>query len=669
MSQMDKAVEAIMKLFSQRDDVLFEFKRDKELFQAANAFKLAIIDSKRREHIKLEVKNKKEADGRALQLKQSELKMVDVAKEDIPLHAIRNTTPHRKKIKPQPKTSVSTFAAEIGVPVMTLLDQFACAGIAKNGPEDTLSEKDKSSLLELLRQSHGTVPQEITPPPMQPENIPAQSCCKSIGSDKIAQGTVSLDTADKSTLAIPDSPATNSASVPSIDYDWPGKFKPFAHQIKTTEFLAHHEKAFCLNDMGTGKTLSVLWAYDYLRGIGKVQSMLIICPLSTMVSTWQAEIHRNFHLGSKILHGVDGAARRKALHQPANIYIMNHDGVNIAGMVDALIARTDIDVVVIDEIASFRNAATDRWKALKRVTQHKKYLWGLTGTPIPNSPTDAWAQCRLISPHLVPPYFARFRDMVLRQVSNLKWVIRDNALAVVQTAMQPSICCEREKCIDLPPVVCESRHVEMTFAQKLAVKQMIEQLRTVVQGQVISAFNQRVMVTKLLQIACGAVYSNATGDDRTVFIPAEGRLTLAKEIIEDAGGSVIVFVPFRGVLSYVEAALSEHFSVAAIHGGVPRGERDRIFDEFQNKKTIRVLVSIPHAMSHGLNLTAANTIIWFGPIYSNDVYQQANARISRPGQQRKQLIVNIEGTRAEHLIYKRLYDRQSLQELLLEILA
>lgn len=491
------------------------------------------------------------------------------------------------------------------------------------------------------------------------------STCK--GGDKFSPDLGGITPVDKS-LSTP-MLVTKPLPISSLVYDWPGKFKPFAHQIETTEFLAHHEKAFCLNDMGTGKTLSVLWAYDYLRGIGKVQSMLIICPLSTMVSTWQAEIHRNFRLGSKILHGVDGAVRRKALHQPANIYIMNHDGVTVPGMVDALIARTDIDVVVIDEIASFRNASTDRWKALKQVTENKKYLWGLTGTPIPNSPTDAWAQCRLISPHHVPPYFGRFRDMVQRQVTNLKWVIRDKALDIVQEAMQPSIRYKREECIDLPPVVYETCTVELTREQKDAYHQMLLQLRAEVDGKIINAVSARAKLTKLRQIACGAVIANATGDDKVAFIPAKNRLTLVKEIIEEAGGSVIVFVPFRGVLTYVAEDLSKDFAVAVIHGGVSKGERDRIFDEFQNKKIIRVLVSIPHAMSHGLNLTAANTIIWFGPIHSNDVYQQANARVSRPGQLRKQLIVNIEGTRAEQLIYKGLLERQRIQDLLLEILA
>lgn len=514
-----------------------------------------------------------------------------------------------------------------------LLEQFVRAGMEKRAPDDTVSEQDKSCLLDFL--------------------------LKAAGNEKPA-----------TTLAAP-LLATRSSPVSSLDYEWPShaKITPFKHQVKTTEFLVENDKCFCLNDMGTGKTLSVLWAYDYLQRLGKVRSMLIICPLSTMVSTWQVEIHRNFRLASKLLHGVDSAARRKALHQPANIYIINHDGLNVQGMLQALLAREDIDVVVIDELASFRNAGTDRWKALKRVTEHRKYLWGLTGTPIPNSPTDAWAQCRLIAPHRVPPYFGAFRDMILRKVSFLKWVLRDDALQMVDDAMQPSIRFKRDECIDLPPVVYETHKVELTKEQDKAYKQMLVQLRTEVDGKIINAVSARAKATKLLQIACGAVIANATGDDRVAFIPAQERLLLTKEIIEGAGGSVIVFVPFRGVLTYVAEYLGKYFAVAAIHGGVSKGERDRIFDEFQNKKTVRVLVSIPHAMSHGLNLTAANTIIWFGPIYSNDVYQQANARVSRPGQERKQLIVNIEGTRAEQVIFKRLSERQRIQDLLLEILA
>lgn len=568
--------------------------------------------------------------------------------------------------------NIAQFAVELGLPVALLLEQFVLAGVDKSSPDETVSVQDKVRLLDFLRQSHGanSPKKKIVLIPRQSKDTSAQYPHKAKGSDNIPQDNVSAEAVDKPTL-------TNAVSLhgarlmpeSSLSYGWPGKFTPFEHQIRTTEHLAGNERAFCLNDMGTGKTLSVLWAYDYLRGVGKVKSMLIICPLSTMVSTWQAEIHKDFCLGSKLLHGVDGAARRKALYQPANIYIMNHDGLKVPGMLDALIARTDIDVVVIDEIAAFRNASTDRWKALNKVIKGRKYVWGLTGTPTPNELTDAWAQCRLISPDRVSPYFGQFKDLVTRQVSQFKWVSRDNALEVVSDAMQPSIRYKREECIDLPPVVYVTHHVEMTDEQKSAYGQMIKTLVAEVKGKVISAFNERVMVTKLLQISCGAVYSNATGDDRVLFIPAEGRLTLAKEIIEDAGGNVIIFVPFRGVLDNVVTALSKYFPVAAIHGGVQRGERDRIFDEFQNKKTVRVLVSIPHAMSHGLNLTAANTIIWFGPIYSNDVYQQANARISRPGQKRKQLIVNIEGTKAEQLIYERLKNRQSLQELLLEILG
>lgn len=664
MSQMDNAIEAIKLLFSQRDEQMLAFKRDEALFKAAIAFNCAIVDSEKREVIRLEEVGKKGAEERT-HLKQNEPGIVAVATKN---------RPHRISIVNQPKKTISTFAADLGMSVNSLLKQFASAGIEKRAPDDAVSEQDKSRLLDFLHKAHGNglIKVKATQPRKQTENTTAHSCSKANSSDKISKGIVGIETGGK--LVPPAAsplPAPRPEPVPSINYNWPrhASVNPYDHQIKTTEFLVQHDKAFCLNDMGTGKTLSVLWAYDYLRQRGEAHSMLIICPLSTMVSTWQAEICKHFRLGSKILHGVDGAARRKALGQPAHIYIINHDGFTVAGMLEALIARTDIDVVVIDEIASFRNAGTDRWKSIRRVIEGRKHVWGLTGTPIPNKPTDAWAQCRLIAPSKVPLYFGRFREMVERKVSQFKWVTRENALAIVQDAMQPSIRYKRDECIDLPPVVYETHKIELTEAQAQAYKQMRLQLHAEIDGKVITAVNACVMATKLLQIACGAVLTNATGDDRVAFIPAENRLTLVKEIIEDAGGSVIVFVPFRGVLAYVAEFLSKAFSVAAIHGGVSRGDRERIFDDFQNKKTVRILVSIPHAMSHGLNLTAANTIIWFGPIYSNDVYQQANARITRPGQKRSQLIVNIEGTVAEQVIYKGLRNKQKMQDLLLEMLA
>lgn len=444
-------------------------------------------------------------------------------------------------------------------------------------------------------------------------------------------------------------------------YEWSGQYQPFNAQRETAEFLSMQNRAFCLNDMGTGKTLSTLWAFDYLRSQGLANKALIISPLSTLERTWGDEIFRHFpHLNFAVMYG-DKARRLKILNTEADIYLINHDGIKV--IAKELIAKKEIDTVVIDEVASFRNASTERWKALHKVIAGRSRVWGLTGTPTPNSPTDAWAQCRLISPERVPPYFGQWRDSVMRQLTQFKWAPRDGATDLVLDAMQPSIRFSRDDCVDLPPCIWQERHVPMTTEQKAAYKQMLAKLAMEYDGNQVLAVNEAVKMQKLLQIACGVVY----GEDEHIFLPAKPRIEVLKEIIDEAGTKVIVFVPFKGVLKYVAEELAQDYTVGTISGETPKTERDKTFHDFQQTGDPRVLVAQPAAMSHGLTLTAASTVVWFAPVTSNEVYEQANARVTRPGQKHTQFIVNIEGSEVERRIYARLRDKQKMQGLLLEM--
>ena len=459
----------------------------------------------------------------------------------------------------------------------------------------------------------------------------------------------------------------NAPSPIKYYYNWPGRFKPFLAQRDTADFLSTTNRGFVLNDIGTGKTLSVLWAYDYLRSKGLVKRMLVVTPLSTLERTWADECWQHFpHLEVSVVYG--SAEKRLAmLEQDADIYLINHDGLKVAGMVEALKDRADIDLVVVDEIAQVaRNASTDRFRALNTVVnkQVPRRAWGLTGTPIPNNPTDAWAQCRLLVPEKVPPYFTRFKDQVMRQVTNFLWVPRPNALDVVEEAMQPAIRFSRDECVDLPPCTYQVRQVEMTSPQKRAYKEMLTKLKTEIEDEAVLAVNEAVKAQKLIQIACGALY----GDDREVLeVDARPRLEVVNEVVEEAGTKVIVFVPFVSVVGTVSKFLREAgHTVECIHGSVSKSERDRIFTAFQKTDTPRVLVAQPAAMSHGLTLTAASTIVWFAPITSNDVFEQANGRITRPSQKYNQLVVMIEGSDIERRYYDRLQRKQKVQGALLE---
>ena len=446
-------------------------------------------------------------------------------------------------------------------------------------------------------------------------------------------------------------------------YEWSGQYQPFDAQRATAAFLTLHDRAFVLNDLGTGKTVATLWAYDYLRSIGKANKMLVVSPLSTLERAWADEIFKNFpHLTCAVLHG-NRDRRLKLLKEDVDIYIINHDGVKVVE--EQLIKRDDIDTVAIDEVAAFRNAQTTRWRSMHKIVANKKRVWGLTGTPTPNAPTDAYGQAKLIVPQRVPKFFNAFRDMVMKQISPFRWVPRPNATEIVADVLQPSIRFSRDDCVDLPETIYQMRHVELTPEQKTAYDEMLRHLKLELDEGSIVALNEAVKLLKLVQIGSGVVY-NSDGED--VLITSAPRIDVVKEVIDEAQGKVIVFVPFKGSLRHIAEELAKDYTVETIDGSVPKHRRDDIFDWFQNKPNPRVLVAQPASMSHGLTLTAANTIVWFAPITSNEVYQQANARIVRPGQTRGTLIVHIESTPVERRIYQRLQDKQSLQGLLLDII-
>lgn len=447
-------------------------------------------------------------------------------------------------------------------------------------------------------------------------------------------------------------------------YHWPiqGGWQPWEHQKETARFLTRHARGYCLNDMGTAKTLSALWAYDFLRSERVVKKALIIAPLSTVERTWADEIFYNLpHLKFVVLHGTK-QKRLDLLKSDVDLYIINHDGVKV--ILDAL-SKQRFDLVIIDELSqAARNAGTDRWKAYREVIKEVPFVWGMTGTPTPNEPTDAWAQCRLITPETVPIYFSRFRDKTMQQATQFKWVPRKEASQIVHEAMQPAIRYSRDECISLPPVVYESREAALTVAQDRMYQDMLARLQAEWKGQEVTAVNEGVKAMKLVQIASGAV----RGEEESVILcPPKHRLLALKEIIEEASSKVIIFSPFRAALDQIVSIFSKGYSIGVIHGGVSKTDRDEVFSGFQKGDKYQLLVAQPAAMSHGLTLTAASVIVWFAPVTSAETYEQANARITRPGQKHSQLIVNLQGTALERKMYARLKTKTNMQGVLLDM--
>lgn len=455
-------------------------------------------------------------------------------------------------------------------------------------------------------------------------------------------------------------------------YDYPRHPRikdPFFAQKETAEFLTLNPKAFVLNDLGTGKTLAALWARDFLVNAGEVQKTLVISPLSTLERTWADEIFQNFpETTVAVLHGTK-ERRLKLLAGDYDIFLINHHGVKVIETeLKAMVESGYINLVIVDEIATFRNAQAQLYKALKRVIAKSPRVWGLTGTPTPNQPTDAWAQCKLICPERVPKFFTGFRDQVMQQLGQFRWLAREGATEIVADAMQPSIRFKREDCIDLPPAIYQTREVDLTPEQAKAYKDMLAKLHMEYEGGQVLAVNEAVKMAKLVQIACGVVYG---AGDQEVVLPNKPRIDEVKDIVDQAGSKVIVFVPYKSVVRYVAEELRRAYGeddVAVVSGDVSATARGKIFKDFQTQGRPRILVAQPAAMSHGLTLTAASTIVWYSAVTSQETYSQANGRITRPGQSRTQFIVHIEGSAVERRIFKRLQDKKKMEGLLLEMI-
>jgi SNF2 family DNA or RNA helicase len=446
------------------------------------------------------------------------------------------------------------------------------------------------------------------------------------------------------------------------DYEWTGKLQPFAHQKETAAFLAVRKKAFCFNEQGTGKTASVIWAADYLMKQGRIKRVLVLCPLSIMKAAWQQDLFKfAMHRSCSIAHG-DAAQRKKILAAGADFVILNFDG--LAVIKDEVMAG-GFDLIVVDEATAYKNPSTNRWKVLRDVVATAKGLWMLTGTPAAQSPVDAYGLAKLVNPEGTPKFFGQYRDSVMYKVTQFKWVPKMHSQETVHKVLQPAIRFERAQCLDLPEVTHVDRDAPLTTQQKKYYTKLKYDMLIEAAGEEVSAINAAAKINKLLQISGGAVYTD-TGE--VIEFDVSNRLNVVMEVIEEASNKVLVFVPFTHTIELLRAHLEKHkISCAVINGKVPVNKRSDIVQDFQNRKDPHVLIIQPQAASHGLTLTAANTIIWYAPVTSVETYLQANARINRPGQKNAMQIVHITGSDVEDKLYKMLQGKIDSHEKIIDL--
>tara|TARA_R110001599_G_scaffold70906_5_gene198244 strand:- start:428 stop:1975 length:1548 start_codon:yes stop_codon:yes gene_type:complete len=435
-------------------------------------------------------------------------------------------------------------------------------------------------------------------------------------------------------------------------YKWSGQYKPYDHQKTTSAFLTMNRRAFCFNEQGTGKTASAIWASDFLMTEGKVRRVLVICPLSIMDSAWRNDLFSfAMHRTVDVAYGAK-EKRKKIINQGSDYVIINYDGVEI---VADDIAKGGFDCIIVDEATHYKNAQTKRWKTLNKLLTDQTWLWMMTGTPAAQSPLDAYGIAKLVNPTSVPRFFGSFRDMVMYKITNFKWKPKETASDTVYNALQPAIRYTKDECLDLPPLVYVKREVELTRQQKKYYKELKDRLVLQTAGEEVTAPNAAINMSKLLQISSGAVY---TDNGEALEFDIKNRYKVLREVIDESSKKVLVFVPFKHTIDILtNKLLDDGIATEVIRGDVSAPKRTDIFHRFQTKDNPRVLVIQPQSAAHGVTLTAANTVVWWGPTSSLETYAQANARVHRAGQDHKCTVVQLQGSPVEKRVYTLLDSR------------
>lgn len=453
-------------------------------------------------------------------------------------------------------------------------------------------------------------------------------------------------------LALSSLKVKNPPSPIRVEYTWPGIHKPFDHQRTTAEFLSAHKRAYCLSEAGTGKTSAVIWAADYLMNKGLIKRMLVVCPLSIMQAAWQSDFFKTaMHRTVGIAHGT-ADKRKKVFAENTDVVIINYDGIEI---VEKEIINGGFDLVVVDEANYIKTVTTRRWKSLNKIVNQDTWVWLMTGTPAAQSPADAYGLAKLVNPASVPKYAGTFKDMVMQKISQFTWVPRFNAQDTVFKTLQPAIRYTKAECLDLPAVMYQTREVPLTPQQEKYYKTLKKDWFLQTAGVDVTAVNAGVMLTKLLQVSAGSIYSD---DGQVIEFDIANRMTALKEIISEASHKVLVFCPFRHSIEKVMAELTkDKIACDTIHGDVSMNKRSEIFKNFQETKNPQVLVIQPQAASHGVTLHAANVVVFWSPVMSVETYIQCCARVDRAGQRNPMTVVHLQGSPVEHKIYKMLQNK------------
>ena len=445
------------------------------------------------------------------------------------------------------------------------------------------------------------------------------------------------------------------------------KFVPHDYQTYAIKHILTHEQAALLLDMGLGKTVITLTALEYLMYQKfEIRKPLIIAPLRVARDTWPVEIQKWDHLEGMTWSVITGTAQERlaALRKKADIYIINRE--NVQWLVEQSGMPFDYDMLVIDELSSFKSWQAKRFKALMKVRPFVKRVVGLTGTPSSNGLMDLFAEFRLLDKgERLGRFIGQYRNAFFtpdRMNGPIVYSYRPLPGAEEEIYRRiGDITISMKACghLKMPELITTNYEVSMSPAEKVVYEEMKQDLILSLPDGEVTAANAAVLTGKLLQLASGAIY---TDDGSTVRIH-DRKLDALEDIIEGMNGRpLLVGYWFKHDYDRIAQRLTET--------GIPF---ERLDSEASLKRwnAGKILVGLAHPAStgHGLSLQeGGNTICWFSPTWSLELYQQMNARLFRQGQKAETVVIThimTKGT-VDARVLKALAEKDRIQEALID---
>lgn len=428
------------------------------------------------------------------------------------------------------------------------------------------------------------------------------------------------------------------------------KYSPHDYQRYAAEFIITHPVAALLLDMGLGKTSITLTAInDLLFDSFEVHKVLVVAPLRVARDTWSAEIEKWEHLKNLRYSVVIGTAQERisALCAPADIYIINRE--NIQWLVEESGLPFDFDMAVIDELSSFKNHQSKRFRAFMKVRPKLKRIVGLTGTPAGNGLMDLFAEFKLLDMgerlgRLIGLYRNAYfqpdkrNGMVIysyKPLPNAEWQIYDKISDI-------TISMKAVDHLKMPELISSEYTVRLSEKENEKYDRLKKDLILSTEDNEVIAANAASLLNKLSQMANGAVYS----DDERVIKIHDRKLDALEDIIESMNGKpLLVAYWFKHDLERIR----KRFEIREIKSS------EDISD--WNSGKIPVALIHPASAGHGLNLqNGGSTLVWFGLTWSLELYQQTNARLWRQGQTADTVVI-------QHIIAKGTIDEQIMKVL------